>query len=297
MTVATMRKFEKSINGNEVTLDLDGTPREIDETLCRLWILEDEASDSAEYAKRSLWYKYTKSVYAKNPEGPQVEVRVKSNCSVRYGVWLDEIPSEDLVQTWSQLLELTDASDVQTLQRMDEFNEDAEKCRKLEVEIDSEYQVRRWSRFFLVTSSSGHIHSSMSCSTCHKGENRTTFALLASLSGQDEKAAVDKLGPALCSVCFPSAPVEFVENAVVDKKLAETLRQKGPEAFEEALREAKARALTRAANACQRSGKKPLKEGRKTWSRGVENAWCDNCERWCRVTKAGVFAKHQKAKR
>lgn len=63
-----------------------------------------------------------------------------------------------------------------------------------------------WSRFFLVTSSSGHVHSSMHCSTCRP---TTTFGWLPELSGQTESAAVDELGPTLCSVCFPSAPVDW----------------------------------------------------------------------------------------
>lgn len=66
-----------------------------------------------------------------------------------------------------------------------------------------------WSRFFLVTSSSGHVHSSMSCSTCRP---TTRFGWLPSLSGQDEAEAVAELGPTLCTVCFPSAPVEFTEG-------------------------------------------------------------------------------------
>lgn len=63
-----------------------------------------------------------------------------------------------------------------------------------------------WSRFFLVTSSAGHIHSSTCCSTCRV---TTRYGWLPQLSGKDEATAVGELGPTLCSVCFPSAPVEF----------------------------------------------------------------------------------------
>jgi hypothetical protein len=63
-----------------------------------------------------------------------------------------------------------------------------------------------WSRFFLVTSSPGHIHSSMYCSTCRP---TTTFGWLPELSGKTEAVAVDEHGPTLCSVCFPSAPVDW----------------------------------------------------------------------------------------
>lgn len=71
--------------------------------------------------------------------------------------------------------------------------------------LDAEYDRRPWSRFFLVTSSAGHIHSSMRCSTCRP---TTTYGWLPELSGHSEADAVAAHGPALCSVCFASAPVE-----------------------------------------------------------------------------------------
>jgi hypothetical protein len=63
-----------------------------------------------------------------------------------------------------------------------------------------------WSRFFLVTSSAGHVHSSMHCSTCRP---TTRYGWLPALSGQDEPTAVAELGPTLCTVCFPSAPLDW----------------------------------------------------------------------------------------
>jgi hypothetical protein len=68
-----------------------------------------------------------------------------------------------------------------------------------------------WSRFFLVTSSAGHIHSSMSCSTCRP---TTAYGWMPELSGKSEEEAVSTLGPALCSVCFPSAPVDYVGGKI-----------------------------------------------------------------------------------
>jgi hypothetical protein len=63
-----------------------------------------------------------------------------------------------------------------------------------------------WSRFFLVTSSAGHVHSSTHCSTCRP---TTTYGWLPELSGKTEAKAVKDLGPTLCSVCFPSAPTAW----------------------------------------------------------------------------------------
>jgi len=73
--------------------------------------------------------------------------------------------------------------------------------------MEAEYQAAPWSRFFLVNNSGGHIHSSMHCSTCRI---TTSFSWLPTLSGLTEKDAVDAHGPLLCSVCFPSAPVEWI---------------------------------------------------------------------------------------
>lgn len=72
-----------------------------------------------------------------------------------------------------------------------------------------------WSRFFVVTSSAGHIHSSMHCSTCYF---TTTYGWLPELSGKTEAEAVEAHGPALCSVCFPSAPVDMVGGKLTKVK-------------------------------------------------------------------------------
>jgi hypothetical protein len=63
-----------------------------------------------------------------------------------------------------------------------------------------------WSRFYLVTSSDGHIHRATGCSTCYI---TTVFGWLTDLSGSTEEDAVAAHGPLLCSVCYPSAPAEW----------------------------------------------------------------------------------------
>ncbi len=85
---------------------------------------------------------------------------------------------------------------------------DAETTRIIvaKTPLDDEFFRRPWSRFFLVTSSDGHIHSSMSCHTCRFS---TTYGWKPELSGQTEVEAVEACGPALCTVCFPSAPTDW----------------------------------------------------------------------------------------
>jgi hypothetical protein len=76
-------------------------------------------------------------------------------------------------------------------------------------------QYTGWSRFFLVTNVNGHIHSGTNCSTCRWD---TSFAWLPELSGLTEADAVEEYGEILCSICFPSAPVEWTNG--VNKKTA-----------------------------------------------------------------------------
>lgn len=65
-----------------------------------------------------------------------------------------------------------------------------------------------WSRFFIVAG--GHIHSS---TACHTLRITTRLGWLPELSGETEKDAVDAHGALLCTVCFPSAPVEWTMGA------------------------------------------------------------------------------------
>jgi len=79
----------------------------------------------------------------------------------------------------------------------------------------AEAEYGGWSRFWIVTNTNGHIHSSMNCSTCRWD---TSFAWLTELSGLTEAEAVAEYGEILCSICYPSAPVEWTNGA--NKKLA-----------------------------------------------------------------------------
>lgn len=77
----------------------------------------------------------------------------------------------------------------------------------------------RWSRFFVVTSSSGHVHATTACRSCRIS---TTFGWMPEFSGRTEAEAVAELGAALCTVCFPSAPVEMT-GAKITKARAQRL--------------------------------------------------------------------------
>jgi hypothetical protein len=110
-----------------------------------------------------------------------------------------------------------------------------------------ERQYTGWQRYFLVTSSAGLVHRSVNCSTCNKGRQATTFALLPSCSGRSHEALVAALGPSLCSVCFPDAPVAWTDEQRISPNVATVLATQGEEAFWTALAESRAKAAKRAA--------------------------------------------------
>lgn len=87
----------------------------------------------------------------------------------------------------------------------------------------AEFRATQWSRFFIVPD--GHIHSSMNCSTCNKDGKATSFGWLPQLSGLTEADAVEAHGMTLCTVCFPSAPVEWTTGEAKAKIEAREARE------------------------------------------------------------------------
>lgn len=80
------------------------------------------------------------------------------------------------------------------------------------------YSRAPWTRFFpSITDSHPHIHRSLSCRTLH---HTTRMSWAPQMSGQTEAEAVEALDEALCTVCFPSAPVAL-HNYVSRRSQAE----------------------------------------------------------------------------
>ncbi|MGD9622181.1 MAG: hypothetical protein AB7G47_19335 [Mycolicibacterium sp.] len=117
----------------------------------------------------------------------------------------------------------------------------------------------RWSRFFVVTG--GHVHRSRACHTLRP---TTRICWLPDLSGESEAEAVAKLGAVLCTVCFPSAPVEWTTQA--------------PKAADP--------------DVCGGSGTYVPNAQRR-----YRSAWgyCPTCGAWVAVTTTGVARKHKAA--
>jgi hypothetical protein len=128
--------------------------------------------------------------------------------------------------------------------------------RQAAVDFDKE-NYEGWNRFFLVK----HIHNSQHCSSFRP---TTRVGWLPNVSGLTEAEAVAEHGATLCTICFPSAPVELTVAA--------------PKPGE-----------------CAGSGKPYSKE----YSTGRERAhygragYCPVCLRWQTVTASGVMRKHK----
>lgn len=78
-----------------------------------------------------------------------------------------------------------------------------------------------WTRFYLVRASNGHIHSSMSCSTCYAS---TDYGWLVDVSGLTEAEAVAAHGERLCTVCYPTAPSAWTAADAYYRREAASMR-------------------------------------------------------------------------
>lgn len=123
------------------------------------------------------------------------------------------------------------------------YHQAADAVQALRAEVLAlEDQYDGWSRFFLVTSSDGHIHSSMRCSTCTPS---TTFGWLPDMSGRTEADVVAEHGALLCSVCFPSAPVDWTNGRELEAAKRATSNCAGSGQYAELMPAAMARRVSR----------------------------------------------------
>lgn len=84
------------------------------------------------------------------------------------------------------------------MRKLDALERDVQPLR-------DEYNRRGgWQRYFLVTNTNGHVHTSTSCQTCRPNTN---FAVLTEQSGMKTDDLVEMAGEDACTVCFPGAPV------------------------------------------------------------------------------------------
>ncbi|WP_327359775.1 hypothetical protein [Streptomyces sp. NBC_01304] len=94
-----------------------------------------------------------------------------------------------------------------TLDRLDGARRKLAASKAPMARINSEF-VRRgeWSRFLIVVANGGHIHSSRGCQSIRP---TTQTAWIPDMSGRTEADCVAEHGPHLCTICYPSAPLEW----------------------------------------------------------------------------------------
>jgi len=100
-----------------------------------------------------------------------------------------------------------------TLDNLRKVNEEITRLGSEIADREDVFHANRWARFEAVPG--GHIHNRNS--TCHTLRPTTRVAWIVELSGDTEADAVALYGPALCSHCFKSAPVEWIQQAKVQK--------------------------------------------------------------------------------
>lgn len=172
------------------------TPRQIDEKLADL-----HGSMRAQYATRQLAFDTAHRLLGETPE------------TTRGGKIISWPTGDDNVATRLRQATVMPHEDRRRDQALTTIDNTIHEIKKLGLEIgelDAEFMTRGgWTRFFTVED--GHVHYARHC---RGGSIRVTTLVgwNPELSGKTEAEAVEKLGPNLCTHCFPSAPVEWTRG-------------------------------------------------------------------------------------
>jgi hypothetical protein len=186
------------VNDQTTTLDLSTwTPVQVDTEIARIYDLQYDNAFAQQRAVDSLEHRLHEALGRGWKEKRQAYSRE----------FLDQVcTTEGLMEYTRQGLRDAD-------QRLLDLKMKAQDLRDEMAPYDAEYRSRRWNRAFLaVTNGSGHVHSSMACSTCNKMGHSTRFSWMVDWSGADEATIVADAGERACTVCYPSAPVEVLAS-------------------------------------------------------------------------------------
>lgn len=87
-----------------------------------------------------------------------------------------------------------------------------ERLKAQVVPLDAEYSRRgSWTRYFLVDAYDGHVHYDNSTNRCSRTP-ATIHYWLTSESGKTAAEIIEQAGSAICTLCFPDAPVDSVRR-------------------------------------------------------------------------------------
>jgi len=157
------------------------TAREIDTRIAAAWeayhVAMDETKAEKKIIAESKKAMKRRASYDKNFEG-----------SVDFDYYTNKIEKAE-----ARIIEITAA---------------ARPLADIAVQIDKD-EYTGWNRFFMVE----HIHRSQHCSSFRP---TTRIGWLPKVSGLTEAEAVAEHGSILCTICFPSAPIEWTNGTVND---------------------------------------------------------------------------------
>lgn len=166
--------------GMDITI---ATPVEIDTELARLY--------AAEFDARARAF--------------SMEGYIKSEVARALGRGWNGTASEAEVEEFLEHTTLANSSLIRRQEELENLRDRIGQIRREAGPYQAEYLRRPWSRAFLVvTNGQGHVHSSMSCSTCYP---TTRYHWMVEYSGKTQDEIVEAAGERACSICYPDAPV------------------------------------------------------------------------------------------
>jgi hypothetical protein len=173
------------------------TPREIDEKLADLYRQEAQAERAKEIAAagahRALG-EHRQHASRNRPTWPTTDDQAIAKCR-------DRVAAGHQVKPWDM------ADPAKAVAAFDTATTTLAALAAEQAVLDAEFTRRGgWSRFFVVPG--GHIHCDISSRRCSR-QPTTDHGWNPKLSGKTEAEAVAELGPHMCTVCFPTAPVEW----------------------------------------------------------------------------------------
>jgi len=149
------------------------------------------------------------------------------------------------VGTFDEALATLQAKDDQRANKiLAQYNQITDSLQTITIEtqeLDAVFREFQWTRAFLVLNSNGHIHSSFDCSTCFP---TTRYEWLTQYSADLESEIVALAGDTACTVCYPSAPADILNQPATIQSKARSEREAASavRAAAKAVREAKKKA-------------------------------------------------------
>jgi hypothetical protein len=205
------------------------TPVEIDTEIARIYDEQFEIAIQQERVIDSL-ERAAHSAQGKGYREPREEYSPE---------YIDRICNDGSVAEW-------DRRSIRDLDaRLSRLQSQVAALREEMAPYAAEYRRRPWTRAFLaVTNGQGHVHSSMSCSTCNKMGRSTRFSWMVEFSGSTEEQIVEAAGERACTVCYPTAPAEVLNRPTQMFSPDEKAKQAAREEREAKRREREAAQVT-----------------------------------------------------